>query len=287
MKNGRRHRKVTSILFVIALFCVSAGWAYFHRLTVQAVAPAIATNPEGWASATGFRTAETNIQKNIVNAVKGLGGQLSGQSVPRADVPGGDWNVDTDDGDGARMRNAIQTYSNWRINGGRTRTLAQIRTDMINSMGGVTYTSTQKGMFADFIISQYPLVGPSRVPFAVPSDDRGTLKFFLIQKQCREWVSTKVLASSGKPKAYNTGIITSPAAYRPGMGLYKGSAHATIIIDIYWDKNGNPTKFRVAESNYGSGWTQNPAGMIPWSRTIRTDREVKSTDGYYVVGFDK
>lgn len=255
--------------------------------TIQTIAPTMATNQDGWASATGFRAAETNIQKNIVNAVKGLGGQASGQSVPRQDVKGGDWNVDTDSGDGLRMRNAIQTYYTWWEDSRRTKTLAQIKTDMVSSMEGTSYTSTQKGMFADRIISLYPLTRPTPTPFAVPTDDRTTLEFLLIQKQCREWVSTKVLANGGKPKVYNSGLISPASAYRPGMGLYKGKDHATIIIDIYWDKNGDPTKFKVAEANYGSGWSQNPRGMIPWARTLRTDREVKSTDGYYVVSFDK
>lgn len=62
-----------------------------------------------------------------------------------------------------------------------------------------------------------------------------------------------------------------------------------IITDIKWDKNGNPISFRVAEANCGSGWAQNPAGMIPWQRAIGVGRELPVTTGffstYYVVSF--
>lgn len=183
-------------------------------------AVAAATNPEGWSSATGFRKAETNVQKNLVNSVNGLGGQSSGQSVPRSDVRGGDWDVDTDGGDGMRMRNGIQDYHQWFWSK-RTISRTQTRTQMIKDMG-TTYTETQRGQIADQIMQQYDLRA-ARGPFIVPSNDRDTLTFLAIRKQCREFVSTKVLAVGGTARAYNTGVVSNPSSYRPGMGLYKGT----------------------------------------------------------------
>jgi hypothetical protein len=218
--------------------------------------------------------------------VSGLGNQSSGQSVPRSDVKGGDWDVDTDGGDGQRMRNGIQDYHQWFWSK-RTISRTQVRTQMIRDMG-TTYTETQRGQIADQIMQQYDLRA-ARGPFILPTNDRDTLTFLAIRKQCREFVSTKVLAASGTPRAYNTGVVSNPSSYRPGMGLYKGTSHAMIITDIKWDKNGNPTSFKVAEANYGSGWAQNPPGMIPWQRIIGVGRELPVTAGffntYYVVSF--
>jgi hypothetical protein len=69
-----------------------------------------------------------------------------------------------------------------------------------------------------------------------------------------------------------------------GIGSYafkSDKKHATIIIAVYWDK-GQPTKLRLAESNWGTGWA-NPDGQIPWDRTIRIDRTISVSKDYYVV----
>lgn len=277
---------VAGLVLVLAIVGAQPDRTFtFARPAEAAITPA---NPEGWASQTGFRRAETNIQKNLVSSVTGLGGQSSGQSIPRADVRGGDWDVDTDGGDGQRMRNGIQDYDKWYWARGAKISKSQIRAQMIKDMG-TTYTDAQKGLIGDQIIAQYDMRA-ARGPFVIPTNDRDTLAFLAIRKQCREFVSSKVLGVGGTPRAYNTGKVTNPASYRPGMGLYKGTSHAMIIIDIYWDKNGNPISFKVAEANNGAGWSKNPPGQVPWLRTVRVgDREIKASDAYfndcYVVSF--
>lgn len=248
---------------------------------------------EGWASQTGFRYAETTFQKNLIASVKNLSGQTSGQSVPRTDVLGGDWFVDTDGGDGQRVRSGIQLYDKWyRAKGNTTR--PQIRSQMIKKMDTLQsdsflLTEPQRAATADRIMEQYDGRAKSG-PVILPANDRETLVFLGIRKQCREFVSTWVLSNKGKSRTYFSGKVNDTASYRPGMGLYKSDVHAMIITDIYWDKNGSPTKFLVAEANYGTGW-MNPSGMVPWQRTVKVGaREITTPSAYfsgcYVVTFE-
>jgi hypothetical protein len=112
----------------------------------------------------------------------------------------------------------------------------------------------------------------------VPATDQETLDFLGIRKQCLEWAVTTAVAAGGEAKGYSAAAVADPSRYRPGMALYRADrSHSMIIVDIYWDAAGKPVKFRVAESNWGSGW-QNPAGMLPWQRTVRTGREVPAGD---------
>lgn len=295
MTNDTSHKKHLMIVSMVSLAALLSIPAVTDRPTGKVEAFTSPLNNaavlpqqirEGWGSQTGFRNAGTNVQRSLVSSVTNLSGQSSGQSVPRTDVSRGDWGVDTDGGDGQRMRSGIQIYHTWFWSR-RTITRAQVRSQMVSAMG-TTYTSTQRGQIADRVMQQYDLRA-ARGPFTIPANDRDTMTFLAIRKQCREWVSTKVLANAGSPRAYNTGVVSSPANYRPGMGLYKGTSHAMIITDIYWDRNGNPTRFRVAEANYGTGWTQNPPGMVPWLRTVGVGREIKTSDSYfsgcYVVSF--
>jgi hypothetical protein len=233
---------------------------------------------EGWASQTGFRNAETEIQKRIVSLARSQVGKLSPGSTTY-----GPWQTDTASGDGARMRNAINIYANacyFRTGCN----LTTVRSQMFGAFASSAYGSTQKNKLIDRIISYFDYFRTHYGPPLIPWDDETTLRFFGIRAQCFEWVQTQVKAAGGRTKSYSTSGVSNAASYRPGMGLYRTNAtHAMIIVDIYWDRYGTPLKFRVVDSNYGSGWV-NPNGEIPWDRHIRQREEGRT--GNKVVNFD-
>jgi hypothetical protein len=232
----------------------------------------------GWASQTGFRNAETSVQRAVRDAALRGNGQSSGQSTTN-----GSWLTDTADGDGGKMRNAINRYQSWYwTNSTRRPALDQIKTQMMADFGGSAYDQTRRSMLVNQVVDRYNAAvrfGPVRVP----TTDNDTLSFLGIRKQCLEWAMTTAISAGGQSKNYYAVGIADPRAFRPGMGLYKlDHSHAMIIVDIRWDGNGNPAEFKVAESNYGGGW-QNPAGMVPWQRTIDIRSGISFNSGVYKV----
>lgn len=246
-----------------------------------------AQSQPGW----GLHPAETKVQGAIVVLAKDSAGKLSGQSEiqqPRAQgCDARDWCTDTADGDGARMRSAIKRYYIWCFASRKTETLqsvtAKMKTiDLANSF----YSDTTKTELVNKIVAVVNFkvaVGP----FLSPSTDNDTLLFLAIQRQCLEWAIRTAIAGGGTARGYGATAVTNPRQWRPGMGLYRNDkSHAMLIVDIYWDSKGNPLQFRVAEANYGPGWT-NPPGMPPWSRTVSASRVISvNTDLYRVVSYE-
>jgi hypothetical protein len=243
-------RKIIILIVVSALCMINAK--------AQAIKP-------GWASQTGFRNAETPVQRSIRDTALRSVGQSSGQSTTN-----GTWLSDTAGGDGTRMRAAINRYQSWYWANTRTRvSLTQIKAQMTSDFGGSAYDATRKSMLVNQIIDRYNAavrLGPVRLP----ANDNDTLWFLGIRKQCLEWAMSTAISVGGQSKNYSAAGVTDPRAFRPGMGLYRNDrSHAMIIVDIKWDSAGNPIEFKVVESNYGSGWI-NPLGMVPWQRTVGT-----------------
>jgi len=251
----------------------------FALLTVLAPMTGSAQTPKaGWASQTHFRDAETSVQRAVRDTALRANGQTSGQSTT-----GGSWLTDTSDGDGGRMRVAINRYSAWYgTNPARRPTLDQIKNQMMGDFGGSAYDQTRKSMLVNQIVDKYNAAvkfGPIRLPIT----ENDTLYFLGIRKQCLEWAMSTAMSVGGQSKNYYAAGVTDPRAFRPGMGLYKNDhSHAMIIVDIRWDANGNPAEFKVVESNYGGGW-QNPGGMVPWQRTIGTRTGITYNAGTYKV----
>jgi hypothetical protein len=253
---------------------------------------------EGWSSETGYRSADTDIRKGIVASAKSMIGQPSGQSVI-CSMASNCWLTDVAGGDGARMRDAISIYDIWkRDNSTRKKTLDQIRKAMVIAFSGSNYKDPQKTKLVDRIIFLYD--GGSTV---VPTDDGRTLQYMGIRKQCLEWAMTTAINSGGTARNYqNTGSAVSKDNVRPGMGYYvylidkktgnRVGGHAMIIIDTKYDSGGQLTHLKVAESNWGSGWS-NPPGQIPWERIIRDPvREIpygwtySDYNNFVVVNYD-
>jgi hypothetical protein len=238
---------------------------------------------DDWSSLTGFRGADTVIRKNIVQAVNSVDGSLSGQSTVDDSLG---WLTDIAGGDGQLMRNAIQIYSNWRTNsqyniGG----LPNIRIQMINAFTGSNYDDSHKGLLVDRIIALDPTSAIDDIVQG-QSEDEQTLQFLGIQKQCLEWAMTIAHDAGGSDIYYNNADQSvSNARVRPGMGYYNISGgHAMLIVDVKYDNNGNPTKLKVAESNWLPDEWSNPNGQIPWNRTIAVGREVDF--GYTIINYD-
>lgn len=81
-----------------------------------------------------------------------------------------------------------------------------------------------------------------------------------------------MINAGGTPRTYGTGIQYTPANFRPGMGLFfPNIPHASIITDIFRNADGSAKQFKIAESNWGRGWS-NPPGMAPWNRTLQNTR---------------
>jgi hypothetical protein len=247
-------------------------------LIVLTCAPAYAT-PEGWASQTGFRNAETAIQRRIASNARLAAGN---GSLSPFSTTYGSWQTDTAGGDGVRMRAAINDYANqcyWRTGCN----LTQVRSKMYGEFAYSAYQSAQKNELIDRIIGYFQNLryGP---PF-IPSNDEQTLQFFGVRKQCFEWVQTVAVLAGGQSRSYNSASVTDQSRVRPGMGLYRtNSSHAMVIVDIYWNSNGTIRKFLVADSNYGTGWS-NPLGERPWDRHLRL-RDTETMYGNKVVSFE-
>lgn len=250
----------------------------------QMEAALITTAPKpGWSSVTGYKSAATSVQRKIVANALGSIGASSGQSSTRA--PGGgaaSWLTDIAGGDGARMRNAIRIYDAWYRDPNKTKTLAQIQTDMRGAFSGSAYSSASKDLLVQHITSVYPTAG------AIPTDDEATLRYLQIRKQCLEWAMTVALQAGGKTKTYGASSV-GIGSVLPGMGYYNKGVHAMLIVDINWDAAGNPVQFKVVESNWPSAgmtkWT-NPAGAVPWERVVGS-RIVTPNSGYLFIDYEK
>lgn len=234
-------------------------------IAVLAVNGNAQTPRAGWASVTGFRNAETRVQRAIRDAAMRSDRQSSGQSNTN-----GSWLTDAAGGDGARMRSAINRYHAWYWLSPANRIgLDQIKIKMSGDFGGSAYDQTRRSLLVNRIVDQYNQAvrwGPVRLP----NIDAEVLSFLGIRKQCLEWAMSTAIGAGGLPRNYHAAGVSDFKAFRPGMGLYRiDRGHAMIIVDIRWDANGYPAEFKVVESNWGSGW-QNPLGMVPWQRTIGT-----------------
>jgi hypothetical protein len=256
---------------------LATAWVFAFALFF-AQSEASAQTP-GWASQTGYRYAQTPLQRAIVAAANRSVGQSSGQSVTGSTG----WLTDASDGDGARMRAAISRYAYWLYNQPSRYTLVQVKTQMVGDFAGSAYDSTRKQALVNRIVEKVNEAVQNR-SFRQPTNDDDTLRLLGIRKQCLEWAMTTAISAGGYAKGYSAAAVTSPSSYRPGMGLYKTNrSHAMIIVDIRWDRYGNPVEFKVVESNWGSGW-MNPPGMVPWQRTVGARYGVTIT-GHKVVDF--
>lgn len=242
----------------------------------------------GWASSTGYQAATTPVQRNVVRLANAAIGGLSGFSVSDTQ---GKWLTDCAEGDGSRMRSAISKYDRWYRPNVKTRCASVmvptiVRKDMAASFSGSDYDPAQVSALVNQIINRYnSLACNSSV--TVPASDNATLAFLNIQKQCLEWAETIGRSAGGGARGYSAAGVASRSSYRPGMGLYKPdviSPHSVLIVDIYWNSDGSVGKFKIAESNGGSGWV-NPFGNIPWERRVTT-REMSSFAGYKVISFE-
>jgi hypothetical protein len=232
---------------------------------------------DGWSSVTGYRHAETAVQRRIVQAASAANGQSSGQSMTT-----GPWLTDIASGDGERMRRALVRWANFVT--GRTRglTAAQVKEQMKGEL--TTYDAARRQMLVDRMVERWNFwsgfTGP--MPFTMPPhDDPQVLAFMGIRKQCLEWVDTVAQNAGGRALNYSAAAV-SAANVRAGMGLFNVGVHAMIIVDVEW-RGGVAVRFKVAEANWGSGW-MNPNGQVPWQRTVGVGRLV--TPGYKIVSFE-
>lgn len=243
-------------------------------------------SPVGWASQTGYRNASTQVQIRVV-----AGASYSGSTMQSIIDPSNKWLTDCAGGDGAKMRSATNIFASWyRTISNKCAppaTPSTVRNNMFNAFSGSAYDATRKNMLIDQIIARYRSLSCAspNTTVATPTTDNQTLTFLQIRKQCLEWAETVGRNAGGQPRGYYAAGVTSPANYRPGMALYKTDhSHAMIIVDIYWNATGSPTKFKVAEANWGTGW-MNPLGQIPWQRVTGL-RELTSISGCKVVSFE-
>jgi hypothetical protein len=214
----------------------------------------------------------TPVQQAIVRAARNVSGAspASQTSLYWNGRTWSTWQTDTAGGDGQRMRDAIKRFATWRnANLGKpvpASLIAAMKADVY------TYPGSYGAVLVNRIISQYDtkqaLCRCSLVP---PQTEDQTLAFLGVRAQCREFVDTTVIKAGGTPRAYGVSVQTAAKNFRPGMGLFfPNIPHASIITDIYYNPNGSVT-FRIAESNWGTGWT-NPSGMVPWERTLQNVR---------------
>ena len=199
------------------------------------------------------------------------------------------WLTDLEDGtagtqDGARMRNAIQRYSVWKVSPpiGRE-SYATLRASMEADLGPV-YDTTRRVALASRIVDVWDTMDlhfSQRVPGAraptVPASDQETIDFMGVRAMCFEWVATVGLRAGAKSVSYqDSAAVPLASSHRAGMAMFwytsSGTgAHAAIITSIEFDSHGNPAYYNIAESNYAKGW-MNPGGATPWLRTITSRR---------------
>ena len=251
------------------------------KLTPRMVATT--SGQAGWSSATGFRPPTTAVQKNIVkatnNAARGKSAPPSRIGSPYSSVV--PWLTDVDPG-GNTLRTAINRFAIWY----RTPQSARVSLSTVKSrmMSDITsaYNASSKRSLVDRIISRYMNFAASGA-FAVPTSQQETLTYLGMRAMCLEWAVSTALAAGGRPNGYAFPGLRDLSRARPGMALYKRDhSHAMLIRDIYWDARGLPTKFIVAESNYGTGWN-NPGGMIPWERTLDNTRTVTFNSATMII----
>lgn len=160
-----------------------------------------------------------------------------------------------------------------------------------------TYVDSKKDVRALIVERIMSINGSS-----MPNDDEGTLRYLGIRKHCLEWAMTIAIQAGGKSKNFTYGRAFINANVRPGMGLYcknaAGGGHAMLIIDTKYDRVGELTHLKVAESNCARGgcnpWT-NPGGQIPWKRKIGTCelpvsylcRGLEHPSSPYLVNYDQ
>jgi hypothetical protein len=247
-----------------------------------------AANTVGWSSVTKYQHATTTVQKNIVNKAS-----FSGPSFPSK--TGGHWGVDTDGDDGTRMSNAIVDYHNW-YHTQRTKangvSLASIRNTMIGRLNNPTqkdtrlvYSAASKTELVNRIITiynsrPYPAI-------SIKPNNQEVINFLGIRAQCKEFTDIIALACSGQARTYKSTGVLGISNFRPGMALYDGETHAMLILDIFWDAKGSPTKYIVAEVNYCTtcNWT-NPVGQRPWERTTNRREVPNNKTSYKVVSYE-
>jgi hypothetical protein len=193
--------------------------------------------------------------------------------------------VEPTEDSGSAIVAAISRYHAWYTSGKKTG-IKVVRAAMLADLTNSKYDATRRDMLADRIIQMYEMHA-SLGKVVPPTGKQDTLDFIQARQMCLEWAVTIAINAHGLAKGYATtgSKAISPGLYRPGMGLYQmDHQHAMLIVDIYWDKSGQPQSFRVAEANYGKGW-QNPGGMVPWERTVQNTR-VKPPGTDHVVDFE-
>jgi hypothetical protein len=226
----------------------------------------------GWASQTGFRNAQSVVQKRMVtNAIAATAGNPSSGPSSVTSPFGQVWLTDVAGGDGIRMRAAIADYDTFVRKGGN---LAKVRATMMQRFAGSNYGPAQVNQLCDHIIAEYTARSVHGCP-VIPQTDQQTLDFLDIRKQCLEWADSIAMASGGRPKNYGSAGVANPADFRPGMLLMRTDAsHTMIILDIAWSAQGQPLAFKVAEANASQMVWQNPLGQVPWQRTATSGRIV-------------
>ena len=144
------------------------------------------------------------------------------------------------------------------------------------------YQQIQCNQLTDQIIAKYS--------GSVPADDDATLMTLQIFSQCKETADRLVIDGGGKRVSYtSSGVATDDIL--PGYYGMRGTSHSGIVTAVRWDdkngtnKDGNKkwaitwdgftkaakpviTHALITESNAEGPWV-NPAGQVPWSRTIR------------------
>ena len=240
----------------------------------------------GWSDETGHRHTETAQQRAIV-----LNAMNHSEDSPQSMATGSNvvWETDTKDGDGQRMRDAIQVVYDYWVRSGRpalpfVEQLPITVQDKMRARLRETYSPTEQSAF----IAQISSVFNGTMPPVTDKDknENETLQYLGIRAQCKEFADRIVHAGGGKTHTYSEGkaLAVKPKDIRPGMYAFKkDSSHAAIIIAVKWDANGQATDLRLAEANMGPGWT-NPKGQVPWKRGVTT-REVPVSE-FFVVPTD-
>lgn len=221
--------------------------------------------------------ALTPVQQAIVNASRNVSGPSPASQTTftwNGRLWTGPWQTDIAGGDGKRMLNAIKRFAAWRISN-MGKSIPSTVTNGMQSDLSPTYAGSYATQMINRITNQYDTkTAACRCPVAAPQTEDQTLPFLAIRQQCKEWVDVTVIKAGGTPRAYGTGVQTNPTTFRAGMGLFFPKIpHASIITDISYNSNGTVRAFKVAESNWGVGWS-NPGGMVPWSRTLQNVRSL-------------
>lgn len=218
------------------------------------------------AAPTGEVEPGNATQKAIRDAALKFPTGSSGPSVPSP----GQWYVDTDGKDGARMREAIQLYDAWKTSDQGPEALPGVREEMIEALLGSGYGRSQGEDFCDRIAEVHGS-GP------LPTTDAETLDYLGVQRQCVEFANTVAIGAGGKYAGH--AATTAPKAEaRPGMGWSK-KGHYMLITGVHTDADGNPTKFDVVDANGADGGWTNPDGERPWERKVRRKSGLDATAG--------